>query len=320
MARVLGADVYVHWSMGLIPLTLLTVLAPDRSPFESVTWTLIWSAVATAVVWSHGLAHLWASGALAVGSGMILLTPMAPLAHGAPRVPGPQSEVRPALAGPATHFAWALCGWIALTLLPWSADTAEMVEFFVWANVAIAAVNLLPFHPLDGGRVLRCLLTQRIGEARAEGWTASAGYGGAVVLGLSGLTLLLTGDANYAPWAVFLVAVGVLTLTASQRALFSAQFRAYAPTAVHRAPDEPRRTPDVLDEEHLAFLETDEDDESSTEHVVESADERRQRLRDRIDALLDRINEVGGLDGLTTDERRELAEASEMLRRQTAEG
>ena len=53
---------------------------------------------------------------------------------------------------------------------------------------------------------------------------------------------------------------------------------------------------------------------------VESAEERRERLQERIDALLDRINEVGGLDGLTADERRELAEASEMLRRETAEG
>ena len=51
-----------------------------------------------------------------------------------------------------------------------------------------------------------------------------------------------------------------------------------------------------------------------------SADERRRRLQERIDALLDRINEVGGLDGLTPDERRELADASAMLRRETAGG
>ena len=78
------------------------------------------------------------------------------------------------------------------------------------------------------------------------------------------------------------------------------------------------QAPDVLDEEQLAFLET--DDEPSTEHVVESADARRRRLQDRIDALLDRINEVGGLAGLTPDERRELAETSDMLRRETADG
>ena len=51
-----------------------------------------------------------------------------------------------------------------------------------------------------------------------------------------------------------------------------------------------------------------------------SAEERRQRLQDRIDALLDRINEVGGMAGLTDDERSELAATSESLRRETAGG
>ena len=37
-------------------------------------------------------------------------------------------------------------------------------------------------------------------------------------------------------------------------------------------------------------------------------------LRQRIDALLDRINEVGGLENLSADEREELAAASALLR------
>jgi Zn-dependent protease len=316
MARLLGADVYVHWSMGLVPLAILTMLAQDLAPFEAVTWTLIWSALATAVVWSHALAHLWASGALAVGSGTVLLTPIAPLAHGAPPTRTSQTDLRAALAGPASHSVWALIAAIVLGVIPWGESAAQMIEVFFWANVALASVNLLPFHPMDGGRALRSLLAPHIGEVRAEAWTASTGYGGAVVLGLTGLTLLLADDPMYAPWAVFLVAVGVLTLTSSQRALFSAQFRSYAPSEAEAAPD-PLRAPDVLDEEALAFYEMD-DDEPSTEHVVESAEERHERLQDRIDALLDRINEVGGFDGLSADERRELAEASEMLRRETA--
>ena len=109
MARVLGADVYVHWTMGFVPLALLTLLAPGRPPF----------------------AHLWASGAVRVGSGTVLLTPLAPLAHGAPPAPCARTDVRAALAGPAVHGLWALAGAAALTALPWSYAAAEMIAVFV---------------------------------------------------------------------------------------------------------------------------------------------------------------------------------------------
>jgi len=104
-----------------------------------------------------------------------------------------------------------------------------------------------------------------------------------------------------------------------------------------------RGVPDYFDEEALARLvakdshpegDTDGDagcdaghtrethdggSQEPTERAVESAEERRQRLQDRIDALLDRINEVGGMAGLAPEERRELAETSDLLRRETAE-
>ena len=348
LARFLGADVYLHWSMVLIPFTLVTVIA--ASPVgahegDALLWTALWSAVATAVIWTHCYAHLWTSGAIAAGAGVILLTPFAPLTHDAGRRHGtspqaawghdPRQELRSALAGPASHAFWFVIALVVSKNVAWHSTGGQMLHQFMLINVALWAANLLPFHPMDGGRILRAALTPSIGAARAEAWTASAGYGGAVSLGFGGLALLRTGNPEIAPWAVFAVAVGVLTLTASQRALFAAQFRAHSALLAethdadaHEA--EPRAdratattdiVPDFLDEQALARLVRDSTpNETPTGQAVESDEERRRRLQDRIDALLDRINEVGGLAGLTPDERHELAEASAMLRRETAEG
>ncbi len=55
-----------------------------------------------------------------------------------------------------------------------------------WANLILAGFNLLPAFPLDGGRILRGLLTMRMGWARATVWAASIGQIAAVVLILVG--------------------------------------------------------------------------------------------------------------------------------------
>jgi len=328
LGRVLGAEVYVHWSMVLIPFALVAVISSspvgDKAG-DAVLWTALWSAVATAVIWSHGFAHLWASGAIAAGTGTVSLTPMALLAHDARPVHEPRAAFRTALAGPASHAVWVLLAYVISLGVSRDTTGGRMIDDFLIINTAICAANLLPFHPMDGGRMLRSALTPSIGAARAEAWTASAGYGGAVTLGLIGLTLLMSGDNAVAPWAVLVIAVGVMTLTASQRALFAAQFRAHSERVTPPPPAvEPTGVPDYFDEDALARLVVQDTDAESAsqdaaERAVESDDERHARLQDRIDALLDRINEVGGLAGLTPDERRELAETSAMLRRETAE-
>ena len=313
----LGADVYVHWTMALVPLALLSLLAGERPALEALAWTGLWTAAAAAVVWTHAMAHLWASGALVTGTGIVLLAPFGPLAHGAPPALSPATEVRTALAGPASHALWVLATYLLSFFVYRPNPFADMLDVFLQANAVLAGANLLPFHPMDGGRALRGLLTPRLGAARAEAWTASAGYGGGVTLGLAGLTILLGGHDTHAIWAVVLVALGTLTLTASQRALFAAQFQARRPLP---PPREPERAPAVLDERALRRLVEQGELRTIEEPALETEAERKARLKARVDELLDRIIEVGGLERLSAAERAELREISESLRREPAEG
>jgi hypothetical protein len=80
--------------------------------------------------------------------------------------------------------------------------------------------------------------------------------------------------------------------------------------------------PDEVPEPATARLERAERAEERRERRVAAERKRearevdpRARLQERIDALLDRINEVGGIENLSEAERKELAEASESLKR-----
>ncbi len=89
-----------------------------------------------------------------------------------------------ALAGPGANlvqaFAWAL---VALGLVLAQVDEpffAQMARAGVLVNLVVAAFNLFPIPPLDGGRVLSALLPQRL----AYGLSKIEPYGIFVVLAL----------------------------------------------------------------------------------------------------------------------------------------
>jgi len=75
-----------------------------------------------------------------------------------------EAEAAVAMAGPMTSLVLAGAGYILLT---YGKPDIEGVEFFVGANIVLALLNLLPVFPLDGGRVARALLAERLGMSEA---------------------------------------------------------------------------------------------------------------------------------------------------------
>ena len=94
-----------------------------------------------------------------------------------------------ALAGPVTSLLMGgLSLGVARLLGEEGSFNLRFAFFYLGSlNVFLGCFNLLPAFPMDGGRVLRALLTGRLGPVRATRVAGRVGKGFAVLFGLYGL-------------------------------------------------------------------------------------------------------------------------------------
>ncbi len=116
----------------------------------------------------------------------------------------PSKEFWVTIVGPFSNLVIAALLGIVYIFIPGKVDSATSEEFvnvltgislqgfFLYMliiNVLLAVFNLLPAFPLDGGRVLRSLLAQRMPYVRATRIAVTTGQVFAFVLGITGLLI-----------------------------------------------------------------------------------------------------------------------------------
>ncbi len=100
----------------------------------------------------------------------------------------PLDETLMALAGPGVSLILGAVGYFGGRLLAGvGLSYAGMIVYILgWINWGLAAFNLLPSFPMDGGRVFRALLTPKVGRLRATFIASRLGKIMAVLFGLYG--------------------------------------------------------------------------------------------------------------------------------------
>lgn len=127
----------------------------------------------TAVV--HELGHSLKAAAAGYRLDKIVLTPFGAVVKGDIKGLNPTDEIKIALAGPAVNFAVGTAFVALWWIFP---ETYAYTDVAATANFSLAAINLLPAYPLDGGRVLYALIQGAKGEKVA---TVTAKVTGAVL-------------------------------------------------------------------------------------------------------------------------------------------
>ncbi|MFB6219302.1 MAG: CBS domain-containing protein [Halobacteriaceae archaeon] len=129
-----------------------------------------------------------------------------------------RQELLIAVAGPAVSVAVGAAAWLVLVAVPLPPAAAFVVGYLALMNLALAAFNMLPGFPMDGGRVLRALLARTRPFARATQIAAEVGKAFALLLGLAGLF----GGRLFLVLVAFFIYVGASG--EAQRTVMSAAF------------------------------------------------------------------------------------------------
>jgi stage IV sporulation protein FB len=180
VGRFLGVPIRLHWTMAVVIAGL--VAAGQGWP----------AALAMVAVLCHELSHVAVARALGIDVAEIELMPYG----GRAELVGlesqdPAVEAMVAVAGPVASLLVALGTRMLTHLLP---GPNALATVFVDANLGLAALNLLPAAPLDGGRLWRALRAGQVGYHRAEGEVRRVAEILGMAAGVAGLAFVAFGQ------------------------------------------------------------------------------------------------------------------------------
>jgi len=218
LGRVGGIEIGLHYSWFLIAALIALSLA---SHFHSIRlgWSnqLIWAvAIITAVLFFvalllHELAHSLVAKSRGLKVRAITLFALGGVSQIESESPDAKSEFWIAIVGPITSaIIGIVCLWAA-RLSGWTPNSeapTAIVPILLWLgyiNLGLAAFNMIPGYPLDGGRVLRSVLWWVSGSARrATHWASRVGQIVAFIFIAFGLYRFFLGANFGGLWLAFI--------------------------------------------------------------------------------------------------------------------
>lgn len=203
IGRVAGIDIAVHATFPLLIAWIAIAAIASGGTTGSALFAVVLTLAVFVTVVLHELGHALTARHFGIHTTDITLLPIGGISR-LERLPRePRQELLITLAGPAVNVALAAVLAVAFAL---RGDLAQLPKLVVSAafdtpasflaqlialNLWLAAFNLIPAFPLDGGRVLRAILAARSRDyVRATLGAARVGRVFALVFGLVGLFVL----------------------------------------------------------------------------------------------------------------------------------
>jgi Zn-dependent protease/CBS domain-containing protein len=192
IGRIFGIDIYIHATF--VMLLGWVAFSHIAGGAAAVSRGLALVVAVFGIVVLHELGHALVAKRFGVRTRDITLLPIGGVSRFERMPEKPIEELLVAAAGPAVNVVLALLLWGGLAIAGASTSPAGIgvvggpfLTKLMWVNVSLAAFNLLPAFPMDGGRVVRAGLALKMDYVRATEIAARLGQGMALLLGLVGL-------------------------------------------------------------------------------------------------------------------------------------
>lgn len=207
LVRIAGVTIRVHVTFfALVLLVALTARDFGETEVAAVGWLLLLFAC----VVLHEFAHALVARSKGIAVHEIDLLPIGGVSRLEHIPEAWRDESAIAVAGPIASAAIALVAFLLATitgqaLLPPSLWEGGLLVRLAWVNLMLAAFNLLPAFPLDGGRVLRALLERN--RTRLDATRRAAAISRALAAVMIAVGLLFN---------VWLVLIGIFVVVAGR--------------------------------------------------------------------------------------------------------
>ncbi len=179
IARIVGIDVFVHWSWAAIALVEISYRSDS---FSSPVWNILEYLSVFAIVLMHEFGHALACRSVGGSVARIVLWPLGGIAYVQPPE-RPGAVLWSIVAGPLVNVALVPLPLGAIFLAgDASPNVAHYLQRLATLNGVLLVFNLLPFYPLDGGQIVRAFFWFFLGRARSLVVATVIGLGGAGLL------------------------------------------------------------------------------------------------------------------------------------------
>jgi len=187
--EIFGISINIH-----ITFLLLPVLFFFTSGLNGVLLVLI---IFTCVTF-HELTHSLVAKKFGIEVRNITLLPIGGVASMSKMPDSPKQEFLISVSGPLSNVLLAVILFSMLYYAPWMPREAlrhpmageslvYILAYLPWANLMLAAFNMLPAFPMDGGRVLRAILALKMSYIKATRIAVGIGHIFAVIFAFYGL-------------------------------------------------------------------------------------------------------------------------------------
>ncbi|MCE5213397.1 MAG: CBS domain-containing protein [Methanobacterium sp.] len=185
---VFGIPVELHFSFLLLILIIYLVALLNLIPGVDIIVAVLITLLFVAVV-LHELTHSYVAQRYGIEIERIILLPIGGISAMKELPQEPHQELRIALAGPLTNLVIAaiLYPFYMFFISSLSPSLNFLLYNFILLNLLLGAFNLLPAFPMDGGRILRSYLAERMNFIKATELAASIGKQLAIIMAVVGI-------------------------------------------------------------------------------------------------------------------------------------